>query len=574
MKKALLFAALALSAAGYIVLQTTSPAPKLATLMPGGALLYMEAPEFGSLLRDWDTSKVKGDWLRSANYAVFSHSNLFAKLEEVYKQYGAAAGFLPDLKSVVELAGKDSALALYELRDVEFLYVSRIADGDFIKSRLWAVREKFEQRQAGGVSFYMRTDPASKRIVAFAFTKGYLLLATRDDLVAQALELVAGGGNPSIASDRWYHDSVAAASSPGELRLVMNLDSIVKGAYFRSYWVQRNASTVRRYWAGIADVNRSGGNITESRVLLCVPESAEPPPAATGTATVSSLLALVPPEAGTYRASYAGDSAEVAGLIVQRLVGPQPQSMRDWREAPSAVSADTRAGSEGDLETRIDEQPLPPDAGTADSVAAARAITDKTGGHAHLLVQSSGPVAGPFVQMHSVIVLDGSEDWDANSVRTSLTAVSGKLWTTSQLGAGWVGGKAGWYSIERLDGLGTLTFAVSGRLLFLSNDLHLLSAVLDRIGTAPAAGTLAYAAGFRHLRERSNYERVMKALDFTSPAGDVGSVMMDRAGGAPPFFSGNIASLSRVLSRVAEIRVTEEQKGNTTIQTVTYQMVK
>jgi hypothetical protein len=249
MKRAVLFSAMLLSAAGLVFMQTTTPAPKLATLMPSGGLLYLEAPEFGRLLRDWDTSSIKADWLESGNYEVFSRSNLFTKLQEVYNQYSAAAGFVPGLKSVIEIAGTDSALALYEIRDVEFLYISRIADADLVKTQLWAARGKFEQRQAGGVSFYLRTDPASKRTVAFAFTKGYLLLATRDDLVAQSLELLAGGANPSIASDRWYRESVSAAASPGELRLAMNLEPLAKSVYFRSYWIQRNASMVRRYWA-------------------------------------------------------------------------------------------------------------------------------------------------------------------------------------------------------------------------------------------------------------------------------------------------------------------------------------
>ena len=186
MKRALLLATLLLSAAGYVFLQTPAPAPRLATFMPSGALLYLEAPDFGRLLRDWDESKVKADWLESANYAVFSRSNLFTKLEEVYGQYVEAAGFVPGLQGIREIAGTDSALALYEIRDVEFLYVSHVGDADLMKSQLWAVRDKFEQRQAGGTAFYVRTDAASKRTVAFAFTKGLLLLATRDDLVAQS----------------------------------------------------------------------------------------------------------------------------------------------------------------------------------------------------------------------------------------------------------------------------------------------------------------------------------------------------------------------------------------------------
>jgi hypothetical protein len=569
MKRLALLSAVLFAAAGYVFLQTQAPAPKLAAFMPSGALLYLEAPDFGRLLRDWEASKVKADWLESANYAAFSRSNLFPKLQEVYSQYGEAAGFLPDLKSVIGIAGTDSALALYEIRDVEFLYVTHIANADLLKSQLWAVRDKFEQRQAGGVSFYLRTDPASKRTVAFAFAKGYLLLATRDDLVAQSLELLAGRANPSIASDRWYRDSTAAASNPGELRLVMNLESLVKSVYFRSYWVQRNASALRRYWAGVADVKRAGNNITESRVFLRTPESAEGAPAA--NSGVSSLVALVPPEAGLYKAFPVVEPSDVAALVVGKLIGPQMERPRDERYAPSALAPDSRAGSEADLETRIDEQPLPADAGISDSVAAVRAMIDKGGVRAVLLVQSSSAVSGTFVRMPAVIVLDGAQDWDLNSVRPSLSGAAGKLWTTSQLGAEWVSATSGRHPIQRLDGLGTLIFANQGRLLFLSNDSQLLITVLDRIGTRPAPATFTYAAGFRHLRERSNYERVMTALDFTSPAGNSAFGRVDGTEKVPAFFSGNLGSVSHIFSTLAEMSITEEERRSVTLQAVVYE---
>jgi hypothetical protein len=126
---------------------------------------------------------------------------------------------------------------------------------------------------------------------------------------------------------------------------------------------------------------------------------------------------------------------------------------------------------------------------------------------------------------------------------------------------------SGRHAIERLDGLGTLLFAERGPLLFLGNDSRLLGAVLDRVGTRPAPGVLTYAAGFRHLRERPNYERVMSALDFA------GSARNER-GGAPSFFTENIGSLSEVFSDLVEIRVTEEERGLATLQKVIYQMAR
>jgi hypothetical protein len=573
MKRIALCAVLSFAAAGYVFLQTVSPAPELASLMPGGAVVYLESPDFGRLLREWDASTVKANWLASANYAVFSRSNLFNKLQDVYNQYGEAAGFLPDLGSLIGIAGTDSALALYEIRDVEFLYISRIPESALMKSELWGVRDQFEQRQAGGVTFYLRTERPSGRTVAFAFSRGYLFLATRDDLVAQALELLARSKNPSIASNRWYREATAAAPNAGELRMVLNLESLVKSVYFRSYWVQRNVSAVRQYWTEVADVTRSASEVTESRALLRIPGTPEPAQAV-GAGGVSNLLALVPPDAGLYKASRLSSSSEAAAQIVNKLIGAQARRSRDERYAPVALPLDSSIGTEGDLETRIDEQPLPADTAISDSVAAVRALLDKTDAQALLLVQSSAPPTGTFVQLPSVIVLEGSTDWDRNSVRSALAAAAGKLWTTSQLGVGWVSRTSGRHAVDRLNGLGALIYTTQGRLLFLSNDSPLLATVLDRAGIQPAAGPLTYAAGFGHSRERDNYERIMAALDFGTGLGLTGSELPGQRANALAFFSGNLTSVGQVLSNITEIRVTEEERGAATLQTVVYQQLQ
>jgi hypothetical protein len=83
-----------------------------------------------------------------------------------------------------------------------------------------------------------------------------------------------------------------------------------------------------------------------------------------------------------------------------------------------------------------------------------------------------------------------------------IRATNSSAWTTSQLGAGWVGETAGRHPIERLNGLGSIMFANRGRLLFLANDSGLLAAALDRAGSASPPEAFTYAAGFRHLRER------------------------------------------------------------------------
>ena len=122
----------------------------------------------------------------------------------MYQEYGETAGFLPDLKSVIGLAGTHSALALYDIREIEFLYVTRMNQTQFARSALADVRDKFEQRQAGGVRFYLRTDPETNRTVAIAVADGYLFLATRDDLIGRALALLAGRPNRASLRNRGF----------------------------------------------------------------------------------------------------------------------------------------------------------------------------------------------------------------------------------------------------------------------------------------------------------------------------------------------------------------------------------
>src|SRR5260370_39104798 len=109
---------------------------------------------------------------------------------------------MPDPPSVIQIDGTESALALYEVQDLEHPYITRVEESKLAQAALWEMRNKFEARQSAGVTFYVLT--SSGRTVAFAFTQGYLFVGTRDDLVAQALALLAGGHDPSIASARRY----------------------------------------------------------------------------------------------------------------------------------------------------------------------------------------------------------------------------------------------------------------------------------------------------------------------------------------------------------------------------------
>ena len=171
--------------------------------MPAGPVLYLEAKDFGSLLSRWRESQVRQRWLASANYSAFAQSHLFMRLTEVYNDYAGAAGFAPDTSMLQSMAGSESSLALYDIGKLEFLYMTRLPSAKAVETVLWRSRANYTPRKAGGVDFYVRTDP-SGRVVAFASTNDVLLLATREDLIAGALELMAQGPRNKMIDEGWF----------------------------------------------------------------------------------------------------------------------------------------------------------------------------------------------------------------------------------------------------------------------------------------------------------------------------------------------------------------------------------
>ncbi|HKM67724.1 MAG TPA: hypothetical protein VJX70_11200, partial [Candidatus Acidoferrum sp.] len=305
MKRVIIFVLIAAACLGvswgaYQV--TTSPEPALSRYFPSGALLYLQAKDFSSLLADWDNSDENRLWLKSDNYEVFSRSRLYLRLKEANTEFSKATGVPTDANLLRQVAGKQSALAIFDIGKLEFLYITRLPSASSMQSTLWQMRSKFETRSAGGITFFLRRDPESEREVAFAVSGDYLLLATREDLLAGALQLMASGDPRSIEAEPWWSQSVAAAGAEGDLRMVLNLEKIVPSPYFRSYWVQQNITDMKQYSAAISDLTLSGKEYREERVLLRKIAAPGDTSEGAGPTGVADIIRLVPAQAGVYEA--------------------------------------------------------------------------------------------------------------------------------------------------------------------------------------------------------------------------------------------------------------------------------
>jgi len=563
---------------GWAAFQAAAPPqPVLSTYMPAGALFYLEAKDFSGLVSDWNSSSQKRVWVESANYEVFSRSRLFLRLKGASDQFAAAAGLPPDMNFLSQVAGTRSALALYDIGKLQFLYITYLASAKSMETTLWQTRAKFEPRTAGGVAFYVRRDPESQREVAFAVAGDYLLLSTHEHLLAGALQLMSGSKDRTVEAESWWSQSVVAAGPAGDLRMVLNLEKLVPGPYFRTYWVQQNITDMKQYSAAVSDLFRSSKEYREKRVL--VRKQSEPDKSAAssadsemngpgprvltgGDAVAADLVRLVPDNAGFYQARAYPSADTCLQLFETKLLAPHLGPAPPPKLAPSVQLSSAEAGSGSDLETRIDQSPIRPTA--PHTVSALKQLLDKTQTMASLEVQSTErDKAGVFVRTHSAIVLASASDWDQSAVQAALVDFIQPGMTASQLGVAWQT-KAGY---QQLDGLWPLTVAALGKYLAVSDDPALIEAVLANFNRKADAKPAVLIAGFQHTRERENFKRFFSLVD----GGTNSETSSPGIPSQPQFFSGNMASLSATLSGITKESMVVRNNGNKVLQTVTYE---
>jgi hypothetical protein len=545
--------------------------PELTSLLPEGALLSIEARDFGSLLRDWNTSEEKRAWLTSDNYSAFSTSRLFTRLSQAQDEFSAAAGLPADGSLLEKVVGKQSCLGLYDIGNLEFVYVTRLEQQAIENTPLWQTRAKFEQRTEAGTAFYVHKDAQSSRVAAFAALDGWLILGTREDLVAGVLDRLAGKASQNLAGEEWFVEAVKqAAGERGDLRMVLNLEKIVPSPYFRSYWVQRNVTEMKQYSSAVSDLYRSSQSYREQRVLV-----RRAGLAAVSHGDVRTLAAIAPEDAAFYAAQASPDAENLLRSLRDNLLEVRPdRKAASYTTAPTAVAAEN-AGSAAMLDISIDTAPVA--AKQADAYAPLRALLAAQQPDTSLEVFSTrAPRDSVFVSLQTAMVVSAAQAWDENAVRQALTQALLPDLTTGKLGVNWEKRSSAGATYLALDGAVPLYVAVNGKQLLLANDSVLMEHMLARGQKAISADgkdSVTYAALFRHTQEQGNFRRLMAQLDLAGHRGTTDQATIT-AGETPAFFSGDAASFSRAFSRLESERIEEKDQGATVTQTVTYQWMR
>ncbi len=314
-----LLTALAIVAIGSVLfalpwLQTTSSDIDIATLLPPGAMIYLESQDFLGQLQRWSDSGVKQRWLASANFSEFEKSRLYLRLKDRLQEFNSLAGLSTDLPLIRSLAGKQAGLGLYGVRDLEFVFVTKIPTSSFEQGPFFQQRARYEQRSAEGGAYFARSGPNGA--IAFAVRRGYFFLATRESLLRTALHnFGVASSRERLSTEPLFQESQTALARSGDVWMYLNMGLVQESRYFRNEWLYRNLDETGRYRAGAVRLGMQAGQYKEERQFLLKED-------VTGPAAIDPvLLQGLPGNLELVRAETATPKA-IAAALHEALLNP------------------------------------------------------------------------------------------------------------------------------------------------------------------------------------------------------------------------------------------------------------
>lgn len=565
---------IALAAVVWAALPATNAGTSLAFDLPPGALLTIESTDFGGLLHSWNASSEGTAWMKSANYSAFSNSRLFSRLGDAQGEFeGVAGGSGLGSDFLRQVAGKESIFAWYDISKLEFLYITRLPAGRAASIELLRQRSKFSRRESGGVPFYVNTSataagdadsgPSTTRTLAFATSGDWLLLATREDLMANALLLMqhpANGG--SLATEGWYSATEAAGPAHhGDLHMLLDLQRITATPAFRTYWIQRNVTETRQYRAAVVDLYREGNVFREERSLLPMASADEAP-----QPDLSALENMVPERAGFYRAVAAPTSESVLASLDEKVFGRASTSATETVAAPAVDLTIPHAGSTSDLETRIDT--LVPTAEPASSANAPLIALLQASSIDSMMTMDRTDAKKDklFVPIHSAVILHAAQPWDRTKLQDALlTSLRARL-TVSSIGLAWTPVEGASY--VSLGSAHPVLLYVDAGTAVVANDAALIAEILAKHGGSVTQQPATLIAGFRHTQESDPFLKLTSSLALAS--GGQSTPDAESEGHAPDLLHDSVGSLSNAFQSLSSERIVERRDGAIVHQTVTY----
>ena len=327
---------------------------RLAAVMPRGAMLYIQASDLGALMKTWLASPVRSQFYDSASFAAFQKSRVYLKLQDRKKDFEGAIGVGLDESRLAELAGRASALSIYDIGKIEMVFVTEVSRARAVASALFKQTPQFQERSAEGTSYYVRdvtTDGGRlNQQFCFAYVEGKLIVTTTEGLMVRAIANTKASAADSLLSDVVALAEQAKGFAAHDVTMWLDQARLNHNRYFDNYWIHHNAKgALANVESGLIDLRVAREGMTEQRWFKMGAGGQGPGAEAVSGEQVSALMKFAPADAQLVEV-HAAATEQLSSAIEQSLFGKLPADA--W--SPPEIPDRTRKSANENDNTRTE----------------------------------------------------------------------------------------------------------------------------------------------------------------------------------------------------------------------------
>ncbi|HEV7746504.1 MAG TPA: hypothetical protein VGO56_16020 [Pyrinomonadaceae bacterium] len=607
--------------AGLIVFARTRSSKhpfELAEDFPRGALVYGQFSDLPALIKQWDQSRLKQQYLESENYKQFQHGHLALKLIERWEEFNNALGFPLDAAALSSTADNRVAIAIYDIGRLDLIFIAPMSEEKIMATEFFKSKEQFEATELpDGTTYYRHEVEADrgrqKQMLVFAALKGRLILATSEPLLLRAIANINGKSKKDRLWDDPAFKTLSAITNPHFATVWVDQAKLNADYYFKHYWLMRNVDQLKAIRACMFDLELKDGTWIERRDYLSAGKAVQKN-SPISAAEIARLQAQIPGDVPFLNIkSLADDAALTTSLIQETLLdrpaNKQNQSGKYWSwerygddefypddndegdDHYSYLSPEFDSVIDDPGDAKISQQEEPgenPLRSELERQFAERLQQALAPAHPLAAVVATSPrtTAGPlFVEFRRIAILPLQAPTNLN--RQFLEDAISKAAQSRLTVAGpsvdlkWVDHSESnqpWRELE-LPMLGWhFCYAQRGSDLIIANSPEFLSSILS-VPKQPAASAGQSASSLDDLtvirvdQRKSAFDDIVNRLDAESIKRSQAARKKDdkeASGKSEEFFSGNISSLLDVASNVTRIEIKRSSSSNSLHEEIDY----
>jgi hypothetical protein len=596
----------------YARTRSTRTAFGLAEDFPRGALVYAQFKDLPELVKQWDQSRLKQQYLDSTNYKEFQHHHLALKLIERWEEFNNALGFPLDAAAISGAADTSAALAIYDIGRLDLVFIAPISDEKVAATKFFKLREQFEETELpDGTTYYRHEFEADrgrqKQVLGLAAVKGHLILASNEQLLLRAIANINGNSPKDRLSDDPAFKTLSGIVNPHFVTVWVDQAKLNNDYYFKHYWLMQNVAELKSIRAGMFDLELQDGQWIERRDFLIAGKPLRKS-SQIAAAEIARMQAQIPDDAPFLRAESLGDNPGLmANLIDNALLDgrsrEQKQRRNSWSWESYGDNEFYSAGNEDSEDYDRYSYPGPEYDSMIDDPHDARIGRNEEPGENPLryelerqfaarLQQAIGParpfaavvatsphtITGPlFVEFRrvAILTLQAPANLNREILEEAISKAAQSRLTVAGPGVNlrWVGhdeNAQSWRELE-LPMLGWhFCYALRDRELLLGNSPELLTSVLDAPNRTPVSSTqsapsLDNLTIIRLDQRKQAFDDIVGKLDAESIK--VRQQTRNKSndgsdGSSAEFFSESLSSLLDVSSAVTKIEIKRSSFAN------------